>query len=108
MIRLTKSVNKENYPSDWSREMSARLLELERKIFLEGYQKVFLLNHNCCCLCNDCSGDRINCKDKKKSRPSPEAFAVDVYETVRSVGMEIYVLSGNSSEMNRIAIFLIE
>lgn len=108
VIRLTKSADKNNYPSDWSREMTIKLLELERKIFLAGFQKSFLLNQTCCCLCKDCSGDRLNCKDKKNSRPSPEAFAVDVYKTVRNIGMEINVVSENPSEMNRIAILLIE
>jgi predicted metal-binding protein len=108
VIRLTKSADKDNYPADWSREMTNKLLELERKIFLSGFQKAFLLNQTCCCLCKDCSGDRLNCKDKRNSRPSPEAFAVDVYKTVRNIGMEINVVSENPSEMNRIAILLIE
>jgi predicted metal-binding protein len=59
-------------------------------------------------LCNDCSGNRLDCKDKRKFRPSPEAFAVDVYETVRNNGMEINVVNENPSEINRIAILLIE
>lgn len=52
--------------------------------------------------------DKIDCKDKTKSRPSPESFAVDVYQTVRNAGLEINVVSDNPSEMNRIAILLIE
>lgn len=108
VIRLTKLADKDNYPSDWSGEMTNKLLELERKIFLAGFQKAFLLNQTCCCLCKDCSGDRVNCRDKRKSRPSPEAFAVDVYKTVRNIGMEINVVNENPSEMNRIAILLIE
>jgi predicted metal-binding protein len=108
IIRLTKSVDKDNYPSGWSREMTNKLLELERKIFLAGFQKAFLLNQTCCSLCKDCSGDRAKCKDKKNSRPSPEAFAVDVYKTVREIGMEINVVKENPSEINRIGILLIE
>jgi predicted metal-binding protein len=107
VIRLTKLADKDNYPSDWSREMTNKLLELERKVFLDGFQKAFLLNQTCCGLCSDCSGDRLNCKDKRKSRPSPEAFAVDVYKTVREIGMEINVIHGNPSEISRIAILLI-
>lgn len=108
IIRLTKSADKEKYPSDWSKEMTNKLLELERKTFLDGFQKAFLLNQTCCCLCNDCSGNRLDCKDKRKSRPSPEAFAVDVYQTVRNSGLEINVVKKNPSKMNRIAILLIE
>lgn len=52
--------------------------------------------------------NRLDCKDKTKSRPSPESFAVDVYQTVRNLGLEINVVSDNPAEMNRIAILLIE
>jgi predicted metal-binding protein len=108
LIRLTKVADKDNYPSDWSKEMTTKLLGLERKIFLEGFQKTFLLNQTCCSLCKDCSGNRLNCNDKKNSRPSPESFAVDVYQTVRNNGLDINVVNENPSEMNRIAILLIE
>jgi len=108
IIRLTKMADKNNYPSDWSKEMTTKLLELERQVFLLGNQKAFLLNQTCCSICKECIGNRHDCKDKVKSRPSPEAFAVDVYQTVRNCGMEINVVSDNHSEMNRIAILLID
>ncbi len=108
VIRLNKFADKDNYPSNWSREMTNKLLELERQVFLQGYPKAFLLNQTCCCLCKDCSGDRLGCKDKKNSRPSPEAFAVDVYQTVKNCGLEIAVVKENPGEMNRIAMLLID
>ncbi|TLX76989.1 DUF2284 domain-containing protein [Labilibacter sediminis] len=106
VIRLTKEADKNNYPSNWSREMTNRLLEIERQVFLLGHQKAFLLNQTCCSLCKECTGDRLNCKDKRKSRPSPEAFSVDVYQTTRNCGMPIEVVKQNPSEINRIAILL--
>jgi predicted metal-binding protein len=108
IIRLNKFADKNSYPSDWSREMTAKLLDIEREIFLSGFQKVFLLNQTCCSLCNDCPGNRLDCKDKMKSRPSPESFAVDVYKTVRNAGFKINVIADNPAEMTRIAILLIE
>ncbi len=108
IIRLTKFADKNVYPSEWSREMTNKLLDIEREVFLSGYQKTFLLNQTCCTLCKDCSGNRINCKDKMKSRPSPESFAVDVYQTVRNAGLDINVVKDNPAEMNKIAILLIE
>jgi predicted metal-binding protein len=108
IIRLNKFADKNSYPSDWSKEMTNKLLVIEREIFLSGFQKVFLLNQTCCSLCKDCSGNRIDCKDKIRSRPSPESFAVDVYNTVRTAGLDINVVSENPAEMNRIAILLIE
>jgi predicted metal-binding protein len=108
IIRLNKFADKNAYPSEWSREMTNKLLSIEREIFLLGYQKVFLLNQTCCTLCKECTGNRLDCKDKTKSRPSPESFAVDVYKTVRNVGLDINVISENPSEINRIAILLVE
>lgn len=108
IIRLSKFADKNSYPSDWSKEMTNKLLDIEREIFLSGFQKVFLLNQTCCSLCKDCHGDRISCKDKVRSRPSPESFAVDVYNTVRTAGLDINVVAQNPAEMNRIAILLIE
>lgn len=108
IIRLNKFANKNDYPSEWSKGISENLLEAERKIFVSGYQKVFLLNQSCCSLCETCSGNRKNCKDKSNSRPSPESFAVDVYQTARNAGFDLNVLPDNPGEMNRIAIILIE
>lgn len=108
IISLNKFADKNFYPSDWSKEMTDKLLGVEREIFLSGHHKVFLLNQTCCSLCKDCSGNRFDCKDKKNSRPSPESFAVDVYQTVRKVGLDINVVAENPAEMNRIAIVLID
>ncbi|WP_319481692.1 DUF2284 domain-containing protein [uncultured Draconibacterium sp.] len=108
VIKLNKFADKDTYPSDWSREMTNKLLSIERAVFLLGHPKVFLLNQTCCTLCSDCSGNRLDCHDKRNARPSPESFAVDVYQTVRNAGMEINVVANNPGDMNRIAILLIE
>jgi len=108
IIRLNKFVDKSDYPSDWSKEVTHKLMEVERNVFINGFHKVFLLNQECCSLCKDCSKNRTDCKDKMKSRPSPEGFAVDVYQTVRNAGLDINVLAETPAEMNRIAILLLE
>ena len=108
LIRLNKFADKDHYPSEWSKEMTLKLLELERQIFISGYQKAFLFNQTCCGICKNCTGNRLDCIDKSRSRPSPEAFAVDVYQTVRTAGMEINVVAENPSEINRYALLMIE
>jgi len=108
IIRLNKFADKSDYPSEWSREMTDKLLAIEKQVFLSGYQKVFLLNQTCCSICKKCPGNRNDCLDKERSRPSPESFAVDVYQTVRNAGMDINVVSETPAEMNRIAILLID
>lgn len=108
IIRLSKLADKDAYPSEWSREMTNKLLDIEREIFLSSYQKAFLLNQTCCSICKDCTGTRLNCKDKIHARPSPESFAVDVYQTVKNAGLDINVIAENPAEIHRIAILLIE
>ena len=88
--------------------MTNKLLDLEKQVFLRGYQKAFLFNQTCCGICKNCIGTRLECIDKARSRPSPEAFAVDVYQTVRNAGMEINVIAENPSEINRYAFLMIE
>jgi len=92
----------------WTNEMNKKLLCLERDVFLSGYQKTFLLFLDECCLCRECSGTRTGCKDKKNSRPGPEALGVDVFSTVRKLGYPIEVLNDFHQAMNRYAFLLIE
>ncbi|MBN1952940.1 MAG: DUF2284 domain-containing protein [Bacteroidales bacterium] len=108
LIRFSQFADRRNYPSDWSKEMTSKLLELERRVFLLGHERTFLLNQTCCDTCKHCSGNRVDCLDKKNARPSPEAFAVDVYQTVRNAGWEMEVVKENPSHFHRIAILLVE
>ncbi len=43
IIRLSKHADKNAYPSDWSKETTKELLEIERLVFLMNYPKTFLL-----------------------------------------------------------------
>ncbi len=91
----------------WARGINKRLLKLEREVFLTGYQKAFMLFMDSCSICNTCTEDRINCKNKKSPRPAPEAMAIDVFSTVRSLNYPIEVLRDYSEPMNRYAFLLI-
>jgi predicted metal-binding protein len=92
----------------WSKPINDNLLKLEREVFLKGYQKTFLFAMSTCSLCDDCSRIRIDCHEKMNARPTLEAFAVDVYTTVRQLGYPIEVLSDYGKTMNRYALLLIE
>lgn len=92
----------------WVKVLHLRLVKLEREIFLSGYLKAFVLMVDNCCLCPECAGERQFCKNPKQSRPTVEALAVDVYQTVRRAGYPIEVRSDFSQEMDRYAILLVE
>ncbi|MHA2273412.1 MAG: DUF2284 domain-containing protein [Candidatus Hodarchaeales archaeon] len=92
----------------WTKEITMRLVDLEREIFLAGYVKAFLLPMDSCELCEECVPERAACKHPKRSRPTPEGLAVDVFSTVRSLGYPIKVLKDFSDTMNRYAFLMIE
>ncbi len=93
---------------DWTRKVNVKLLELERAVFLSGYERAFLLFMDSCSLCNECAGTRDKCKKPQMARPGPESMAMDVYPTVRQYGFPIEVRTDYSQEMNRYAFLMIE
>jgi len=92
----------------WSKEINLKLLDVEKRIFLSGYEKTFLLPMDTCEICQECTGDKTACQHPKLARPPPEALAVDVFSTARHFGYPIEVLKDYSESMNRYAILLIE
>lgn len=108
VFHFTKRVS---HPEDrfaWTRDVNSTLLKLERDVFLSGYYKAFLLFMDSCNLCAECQGSREKCNYPKRSRPTPESMAVDVFATVKKIGYPIDVLYDYSQEMNRYAFLLIE
>jgi len=92
----------------WCRDINKKLLALERAVFLAGYYKAFLFFMDECSLCKECPGTRLTCKNKKSSRPCPEAFGVDVFATVRKCGYPAAVLTACTQTMHRYAFLMIE
>jgi predicted metal-binding protein len=92
----------------WGRKLNLRLLKLEKKVFLAGYERAFLLFFDSCSICEVCPGKKEECLEPRLSRPTPEALCVDVYSTVRKIGYPIQVLSDYSQMMNRYAFLLVE
>jgi predicted metal-binding protein len=95
---------------DEKHQLMTNLLTLELEIFLAGYYKVFLMPHHSCMFCDDCvaDGTRIKCVDKAKSRPSPDAMGIDVFQTARNAGYSIEVVPTRDSMTNRFSFVLID
>lgn len=108
VFHLQKAVEKPEDRFVWTREMNLSLLEVERKVFISGYKKAFLLFLDSCNICDSCPGKKDKCKEPRQARPTPEAMAVDVFATVQKLGYPIEVLSDYSQVMNRYAFLLIE
>jgi predicted metal-binding protein len=90
------------------RKVNRALVSLEREVFLLGYERSFMLLMGTCSLCRECTGVRDDCKHPSSARPTVDAFAVDVYSTVRKYGFPIQVLTDYSDTMNRYAFLLVE
>ncbi len=92
----------------WSREINLKLMDVERAVFLAGYEKTFLLFMDSCQICEECVGNKVDCKHPKQARPAPEGMAVDVFKTARHAGYHIEVLKDYLEPMNRYAILLVK
>jgi len=92
---------------NWSRKINAKLVKLEREVFLAGYERAFVLFMDSCCFCKECSGDRKSCSEPRMARPAPEAMAVDVYSTVRRFGFSIKVRTEYDQKMDRFAFLMV-
>ena len=91
----------------WSARINAKLVKLERDVFLSGFERVFLLFMDSCCFCKECSGKRETCEQPRMARPAPEAMAVDIYSTVRQFGFEINVRTDYEQDMDRYAFLMV-
>jgi predicted metal-binding protein len=91
----------------WSAKINAKLVKLERDVFLAGFERAFLLFMDSCCFCKECSGKRDTCEQPHMARPAPEAMAVDVYSTVRQFGFEINVRTDYDQKMDRYAFLMV-
>ncbi len=91
----------------WSRKINAKLVKLERAVFLAGFERTFLLFMDSCCFCKECTGTRETCKEPRMARPSPESMAVDVYSTVRRFGFPISVRIDYEQQMDRYAFLMV-
>ncbi len=93
---------------DWTRTLDEGLLELEKAVFLAGYEKTFLLFTGGCRFCAECPTTRAECLQPRLARPTPEGLGMDVFSTVRQCGLPIQVLSSYDEPMNRYGFLLID
>ena len=73
--------------------------EIERKCFLDGYYFAFSLSD--CALCSTCAlvTDK-ECRSPKRARPAFHSVGIDVFKTVRNLGLPIEVLTDYNDAQN--------
>jgi predicted metal-binding protein len=84
------------------------VLALERDVFLSGFYKAFAFTAAPCNLCEQCTNTKGGCRHPLMSRPTLEAFGVDVYATARKMGYRIQVVKAYEEVTNRFGLLLVE
>jgi len=108
IIHFPKIIDDPEKRREWTKQVNSDLVNLERGVFLAGYHKAFMLTMGSCHICKECTRTRMDCVDKKASRPTPEAFGVDVFATARKCEFPINVLDDYGQTQHRYALLLVE
>jgi predicted metal-binding protein len=88
-------------------ELSKAVLEIERTAFLDGYYFAFGIRN--CNLCKVCVAHQGNpCPTPQKVRPCDQSFGIDVYKTVRNLGLPCEVLQSRDDVQNRYGFVLLD
>ena len=108
ILHFTGTMDQPEERHNWSKKINAKLVQLEREVFLAGCERAFLLFMDSCCFCKECAETRETCQEPRMARPSPEGMGMDVYSTVRQFGYSINVRTDFDQQMDRYAFLMIK
>jgi len=83
------------------------VVRIERKLFLEGYDKAISLVSGACALCKKCTYPKA-CRFPKEKRPPIEALSIDLIGTLKNIGISTPVAQETSDIFKYYAIILLE
>lgn len=93
--------------SNDARRLSKAVLEIEKAAFLDGYYFAFAIRT--CNLCEVCAVQQgQGCPTPEKVRPCDQNFGIDVYKTVRNLGLPCEVLQNKEDIQNRYGFVLLD
>ena len=70
---------------------------VEREAYLDGDSLAFSMSD--CAICAECAG-RAGCRDVKRARPAFHSVGIDVFETVKKLGLPLLPLRIEGEEQN--------
>jgi predicted metal-binding protein len=88
------------------KDFQERLLELEKRAFLNGHKKALVFTGGPCCWCDECPEDR--CIFPEKRRPSLESCGCDVFALAESAGIKVAPLRSSDDFVQFIGLLLVE
>lgn len=80
-----------------AKSFNEAIMNVEVKIFLDGYYKAWSMGSGPCRLCKECD-PTTSCEHGFEARPSIEACGIDVYKTARDNGFPIEVVKTHEEE----------
>ena len=83
------------------------VVTIERKLFLEGYDKAISLVSGACALCRKCTYPEA-CRFPKERRPPIEAFSIDLIGTLKNLGIATPVAQQTVDTFQYYAIILLQ
>ena len=89
------------------RQFHQRLIDLEKKAFLSGLHKAFVLGAGPCTVCDKCPGEGA-CNRSDLARPSMEASGIDVYETAKAADLCLAPVKEKGQYVKYIGLLLLE
>lgn len=97
------------YLIHWGDSIARRkdLAAIERKVFLSGWHKAFMLATGPCELCRECNLE-AGCVHPDLARPAMEACGIDVFQTARNAGFAIEVVKTTGDQPNYFSLLLVE
>lgn len=82
-------------------------VRLESLAFSAGYYRAFGLGAGPCGLCAECDpGGR--CRRPEEARPSMEACGIDVFQTARNAGLDLFPAKGPKEPCPRVGLVLLD
>ena len=108
VFHFSRVISTDEENTEWAKRLNHALVEAERTVFLAGYYKAFAIYIDPCCICGECAGSKIECRNRMKSRPGADSLGIDVYATVRKLGYPIQVVAERGQLVNKYGFVLIE
>ncbi|MEM2194737.1 MAG: DUF2284 domain-containing protein [Candidatus Methanomethylicia archaeon] len=81
--------------------------ELERRIFLSGYQLAFAMTGGPCLLCSECALQPGKCRHPEIARPAMESMGINVSATIERAGYKSKVYTSTSDIVTSYGLVLI-
>jgi predicted metal-binding protein len=88
------------------RDFHRKLLRMEKRAFLAGFHKAFVLGAGPCPVCERCPEDGL-CRYPDQARPSMEGSGIDVYSTASGAGIHLKPVTDKDQYVKYIGLLLL-